>query len=192
MRNALTRFLQLTLLLALTACKPSDAPASAHDDTMVPLRVRILNYTDDYIDEVYVNSSWAGGMVKHSGGGGAGSAQVPRQWDPNYKLTVHWRTEPLYLKNPDAFFERELATQPYQVDQRGRMTYLWVTFFPGGEVKLFPTLVGPGHPDFPEGLLEPKLQCRKEHPGSEYCEGPTQLWDLMRKGKAAHTEDKTP
>ncbi|MDF3839717.1 hypothetical protein P3W85_43295, partial [Cupriavidus basilensis] len=68
----------------------------------------------------------------------------------------------------------------------------WVAFFPGGVVKLFPTWVGPGHPDFPGGLLEPTLQCRKEHPGSAHCEGPTELWDLMRKGKAAHTEDKTP
>ncbi|MDF3838290.1 DUF3304 domain-containing protein [Cupriavidus basilensis] len=195
MRNALTRFLQIALLFALAACRPSDAPAAAtaHEDTMVPLQVGILNYTDDYIDEVYVNGSWSGGMVKHAGGGGfAGHAEVPRQWDPNYKLTVRWRTEPLYLKSPDAFYERELTTQPYQLDERGRMTFLWVAFFPGGVAKLFPTLVGPGHPDFPEGLLAPKLQCRKEHPGSAHCEGPPQLWDLMRKGKAAHTEDKTP
>ncbi|MDF3837645.1 DUF3304 domain-containing protein [Cupriavidus basilensis] len=192
MRNTLTRFLQLTLLLALTACKPTDVPAAAREDTK-GLQVSVLNYTDDYIDEVYVNRSWAGGMVAHSGGGSfAGHASVPRQWDPNFKLTVRWRTEPLYLKNPSAFFERELTTQPYQMDERGRMTFLWVAFFPGGEVKLFPTWVAPGDPDFPDGLLEPKLQCRKEHPGSEYCEGPAQLWDLMRKGKAAHTEDKAP
>ncbi|MDF3837279.1 hypothetical protein P3W85_30650, partial [Cupriavidus basilensis] len=72
MRNTLTRFLQLALLLALTACKPTDAPAAAttRQDTMVPLQVSVLNYTDDYIDEVYVNGSWSGGMVKHAGGGG--------------------------------------------------------------------------------------------------------------------------
>jgi len=145
---------------------------------MVGLRVTVLNYTDEYIDEMYVNRSWAGNGFAHSGGGGvAGSAEVPRQWDPNYKITIRWRDEPLYHKDRDALYRREVATEPYQQDEHGRMATLWVAFFPGGVVKLYPALVGPGHPDFPEGLLAPSWACEKAFPGDPKCFAPVPSWE---------------
>ncbi|MDF3838288.1 DUF3304 domain-containing protein [Cupriavidus basilensis] len=177
MRNTLTRFLQIALLLALTACKPSDAPAAAHEDTMVPLRVSILNYSDDYLDAVYVNESWAGSMSAHAGGGKvAGSAEVTHKWDPNYKLTIRWRDESLYNKDHHALYKREVATEPYQQYRPGGVTMLWVAFFPNGVLRLFPTRVDPGHEDFPEGLLEPAFECRRQFPGNPKCFPPTSSW----------------
>ncbi len=117
---------------------------------------------------MYVNRSWAGNGFAHSGGGRvAGSAEVPKQWDPNYTLTIRWQDEPLYHKDPNAFYRREVATEPYQQDDQGEMATLWVAFFPGGVVKLYSTFVDPGHPDFPEGLLFPQFQCRRQHPDSD-------------------------
>ncbi|CAD5110457.1 DUF3304 domain-containing protein [Zestomonas carbonaria] len=178
------------LLLALTGCEqPPPPPTKPAADRMVPLQLSILNYTDEYIDDVFVERSWAGNMVAHSGGGSfAGFAEVPRQWDPNYKLTVRWQTESLYLKDPDAYFEREVATEPYQQETPGGITFLWVAFFPEGAVKLYPTLVGPLHPDFPDGLTAPKLQCRKEHPNSSHCEGPPGFWQRQAQSPSADKE----
>ena len=181
-------------LLATSACEQAEPPAAPPaDDGMTGLQVSVLNYTDEYIDEVYVNGSWAANAMAHSGGGKfSAHAAVPRQRDPNYTLTIEWRTESLYLKDPEAHYTREVATEPYQQDKDGRMAFLWVAFFPKGAIKLYPTWVAPGHPDFPEGLLEPKLQCRKEHPGSDYCEGPPQLWQKLRDGTADEQKEVTP
>ncbi|MDF3832530.1 hypothetical protein P3W85_06160, partial [Cupriavidus basilensis] len=110
-------------------------------------------------------------------------------WDPNYKLTVRWRTEPLYLKDPDAFYERQVATEPYQLSETGGMGTLWVAFFPGGVVKLFPTWVGPGHPDFPDGLLAPSWACEKKFPGNPKCFRQKPSWE---EPSQPHKEDHTP
>ncbi|CAD5110455.1 DUF3304 domain-containing protein [Zestomonas carbonaria] len=168
-----------SLLLALTGCEqPPPPPTKPAADRMVPLQLSILNYTDEYIDEVFVERSWAGNMVAHSGGGKfAGFAEVPRQWDPNYKLTVRWQTESLYLKDPDAYFEREVATEPYQQETPGGITFLWIAFFPEGVVKLYPTLVGPLHPDFPDGLTAPSWACEKQFPGNPKCFRRTPSWE---------------
>ncbi|WBG63361.1 DUF3304 domain-containing protein [Pseudomonas citronellolis] len=181
-------------LLATAACERAEPPtAPPADDGMTGLQVSVLNYTDEYIDEVYVNGSWAANAMAHSGGGKfSAHAAVPRQRDPNYTLTIQWRTESLYLKDPEAHYTREVATEPYQPDERGRLAMLWVAFFPNDVIKLYPAFAGPGAPDFADGLLEPKLQCRKEHPGSDYCEGPPQLWQKLRDGTADEQKEVTP
>ncbi len=167
----------IAALLLSTACGQSDSqPRAAEKSAKKAVQLSVLNYTDDYIDEVYVNRSWAANQMPHSGGGRfAGFAELPSRWDPNHKLTVRWRDEPLYHKDPNAFHQREVATEPYQQDDRGRMTFLWIAFFPDGVIKLYPTWVAPGHPDFPEGLLLPKLQCRLQHPDSDWCENSGRL-----------------
>jgi len=162
-------------LLALAACGRVEPPHAAPqaDDGMVPLQVSVLNYTDDYVNEVSVNGSWAGSMVAHSGGGSfAGSAEVPRQWDPHYTLTVRWRDGKSYDKDPEFFYERQVATEPYQQREPGGITMLWVAFFPGDVIKLYPTRVDPGHPEFPGGLLAPSWDCEKKFPGDSKCFAP--------------------
>ncbi|MDG3821089.1 DUF3304 domain-containing protein [Pseudomonas aeruginosa] len=171
-KTACHLLLSALVAMALTGCKPADPPPPAKADAdMKSLQVSVLNYTDHYIGVVYVDGSWASNAMAHSGGGKfAGSAEVPRQWDPNYKLTIHWRDEALYEKDPQALYKREVVPEPYQMDESGRMTFLWVAFFPGDVVKLYPTWVAPDHPDFPDGLLSPKMQCRKERPNTDWCE----------------------
>ncbi|MGU0812132.1 DUF3304 domain-containing protein [Pseudomonas aeruginosa] len=166
--------LSALMAMALTGCKPADPPPAAQGDTdMVPLQVSILNYTDTYIDTVYVNGSWAGSMSAHSGGAKfAGSAEVPRQWSPDYKLTIHWRDEALYEREREALFKREVVTEPYQKDEKGRMATLWIAFFPAGVIKLYPTFVGPGNSNFPERLLAPSWECEKRFPGNSKCFAP--------------------
>ena len=180
MLDTFRRLLLAASLLLLAGCgdnKPSPAPLP--DNSMVPLQVSILNYTDDYIGVVYVNGSWASNMVAHSGGGKfAGSAEVPREWDPNYTLTIHWQTGELFDRDPDALYKREVATEPYQQYRPGGITMLWVAFFPDDVIKLFPTRVDPSHPDFPEGLLAPSWQCQKEFPGDAKCFRRTPSWEM--------------
>jgi len=180
----------LPLVIALLMTAACDRNTQQADDGMVGLRVTVLNYTDEYIDDVYVNRSWAGNGFAHSGGGRvAGSAEVPKQWDPNYTLTIRWQDEPLYHKDPKAFHLRKIATEPYQQDEEGEMATLWVAFFPEGVIKLYSTFVDPGHPDFPEGLLFPRFQCRQQHPDSDWCENSGWLKrDKARQARESATE----
>ncbi|MGU2316242.1 DUF3304 domain-containing protein [Pseudomonas aeruginosa] len=175
-KTACHLLLSALMAMALTGCKPADPPppAAKADTDMVPLRVTVLNYTDEYIDEVYVDGSWAANAMPHSGGGKiAGSAEVPRKRDPNYTLTIQWRDEALYEKDRRALYKREVATEPYQQDENGRMATLFVAFFPNGVIKLYPALVGPGNRDFPGGLLAPSWECERKFPGDAKCFAPS-------------------
>jgi hypothetical protein len=181
----------IAALLASAACERAEPPATAPaDDGMTGLQVSVLNYTDEYIDEVYVNGSWAANAMAHSGGGKfSAHAAIPRQRDPNYTLTIQWRTESLYLKDPEAHYTREVATEPYQPDERGRLAMLWVAFFPNDVIKLYPAFAGPGAPDFAEGLLAPSWECEKNFPGNPKCFAPK---PRQEKPAAQDKEASTP
>lgn len=145
-------------------------PADHKLGDLVPVRVGLINYTDEEIDEVYVDGSWAANVTRHSSTTGAGSARTPAFYDPNYRITVQWRNESLFLKDESAIFTNSLVPEPPQKNELGYIGQLWVAFFPDGSVKLYPTVVSPGAPEFPDGLAEPKGACVAARPGNvESC-----------------------
>ena len=49
------------------------------------------NFTDEQITDIYVNETWAGNIMGHSGGGsGICCAIVPKTWRPEIFVTVRW------------------------------------------------------------------------------------------------------
>lgn len=164
-RESRAKALEMERLIAIGQWPPNHKPGD-----LVPMGIGLLNYTDEEIDEVYVEGSWAANVPKHSSSTGAGSAETPAFYDPTYKINVRWRNESLFAKDEKALFKNDLVPEPPQKDDIGRMTWLWVAFFPDGSVKIYPTWVSAGHPDFPDGLGDPKDECLKARPNDiESC-----------------------
>ncbi len=168
--------LALCLLLGLVGCSRRVPPAPTAEEDMVPLGLSILNYTDQTVETVTVDGSWAGGLGPHAGGGKfAGATAGPRQWRADYTLTVRWQdneqfADPVWRSGgPMRYHERRLAVQPYQQAEDRQMAIVWIAFLPGDVVKLYPTWVGPEHPDFPDGLTDPSRACAREFPGDPKC-----------------------
>ncbi|SOZ51285.1 conserved exported hypothetical protein [Cupriavidus taiwanensis] len=132
-------------LLSLAACSKSEAPqASAveEDDGMLGGAIGVLNYTDVPIGVVYVDGQWAGGMVANAGGTKwAGSASVPKHWDPNFKVTIKWSDDELYARDKKALYTKEVPVEKYSPEDAA---FLYVAFFPNNEVKLYLTRWLPG------------------------------------------------
>ncbi|MEN5209869.1 DUF3304 domain-containing protein [Stenotrophomonas terrae] len=164
-RESRAKALERERLIAIGQWPPNHKPGD-----LVPMGIGLLNYTDEEIDEVYVGSSWAANVPKHSSSTGAGSADTPAFYDPNYKINVRWRNESLFKSDEKALFNRDMVPEVPQKDRLGRMTWLWIAFFPDGSVKLFPTFASPGDPDFPDGLIDPTKTCIRERPDNrESC-----------------------
>ncbi|GLX90426.1 hypothetical protein Pfra02_29940 [Pseudomonas fragi] len=144
----------LFAVLALVVFKKEPS----QQDSEIGLSVSILNYTDQPLGVVYVNDSWAGGMLIHGGGNSfAGSASLPRKWRPGLTVRVDWRDDALYQKDRDALHSAVVPVSPYTGNYP---SILFVAFFPNQEIKVFPSSMGPGHPEFPEGLQRPETLCK--------------------------------
>ncbi|GEM_PF-6228766 len=146
-------------------------PANSKQGDLVPVRIGLINYTDEEINEVYVDGSWAANVPKHSVATGAGSVNTPAFYDPNYKIIVRWRNESLFRKDSSALYHSSLVPEPPQKDGLGRIGWLWVSFFSDGTVKLYPAIDRPGADGFPDGLIDPAIACknaRMDHQDSCY------------------------
>lgn len=146
-------------LIAIGQWPPDHKPGD-----LVPMGIGLLNYTDEEIDEVYVDRSWAANVPKHSSSTGTGSARTRAFYDQNYKINVRWRNETLFETDEKALFRVDLVPEPPQKDAIGRMTWLWIAFFPDGSVKIYPTWVSAGDRDFADGLKDPKDACLEARP----------------------------
>lgn len=150
----LTATTLIITVLTLTFYKPEPK------DEGLGLIVSILNYTDQPFGVVYVNDSWAGGMKSHGGGSSfAGSLGIPSKWRPGLTITVHWRDDELYQRDPTGLHVAEVPIEPYTGDFP---SILFLAFFPDGKIKAFPSSYGPGHPIFPEKLERPDTMCKEE------------------------------
>lgn len=166
-RESEARLLERERLMAI-----GQLPADHKPGDLVPMGIGLLNYTDEEINEVYVDGTWAANVTKHTSVTGTGSAYTPAFYDPSYKIKVRWRNESLFKIDEKSLFEKEVVPEPPQKDSIGRMTWLWIAFFPDGSVKIYPAWVSAGHPDFPDGLQDPKEECLKARPDdSASCYG---------------------
>ncbi|QAU25402.1 DUF3304 domain-containing protein [Dyella sp. M7H15-1] len=107
----------------------------------VPLEVVGYNHTDRDIGDFYVNGGWGPSLMKHSGGGKyTCCVVVPPVYKPGMKATITWSDEA--GENPRS---REIAVPPYGPDDFGAFA---VHFLRDGQIKVFVTRYGLGHPDY--------------------------------------------
>lgn len=150
------------VLLGLTACSKAEAPkaAASQEDDSLGGYVLILNYTDIPIGSVYVDGRYAGAMVANSVDAGTGrtSIDVPKQWDPNFKVTIKWSDDELYEKDKNALYIKEVPIEKYPPTGS---SFLYVAFYPNHEVKLYLTKGGPGYKGDVNSPEDPKAACLK-------------------------------
>lgn len=148
------------VLLGLAACSKAEGPKTiAEVDDSLGGSVGVINYTDIPIGVVYVNGQWAGGMVANAGGTSwTPGISVPKQWDPNFKVTVKWSDDELYEKDKNALYSKEVALEKYP--PKGG-SYVYVAFYPNHEVKVYLTNWLPGWEGDPYHLEDPKDACLK-------------------------------
>ncbi|WP_232346541.1 DUF3304 domain-containing protein [Cupriavidus taiwanensis] len=158
-------------LLGIAACGKTEAPKVAveeEDDTLGG-QIGVLNYTDIPIGVVYVNGQWAGGMVANAGGTKwIGGISVPKQWDPNFKVTIKWSDDELFEKDKKALYTKEVPVEKYPPEGG---SYFYVAFYPDQEVKLYLTDWLPGWEADPYRLEDPTDAClrRKASKDRETC-----------------------
>jgi hypothetical protein len=154
------------VLLVLPACsRATDSPSSdsqnaaqVEDDTM-GLKLVGLNYTEIPIGDFYTNGTW-GADIPGRIGSWSGTiiccVSLPKRWHPGLTVTVQWRNDEMYKKDPESLASRVVPVEPYQPFFDGS---LWVMFFPGDKIKVYASQWSPGFPGFPEGLQEPGAAC---------------------------------
>lgn len=149
----------LTLFGGLIACKRQEVSAEQLVPNEIGLSLSGLNYTDMPIGAMYVNGSWGGGIQAYNNGNSsAGSVALPYPWRPGTKVTVKWSDDVLYERDKNTLYSVDVEVPPYSMIYSG---YLWVAFFPDGEVKVYASGYYPGHANFPAGMLTPADTCKR-------------------------------
>ncbi|AIS86635.1 DUF3304 domain-containing protein [Burkholderia pseudomallei] len=136
----------------------NESVAQSGDDIM-SLKLDALNYTDIPVGTFYVDGVWGGNVFSRIGSGGGGvtcCVSLPKKWHPGLSVTVEWRNDEMYKKNPESVASRTVPVEKYGEFTGG---YLWVLFFPGERIKVYATPWLPGAADFPEGLQAPSEAC---------------------------------
>jgi Protein of unknown function (DUF3304) len=139
--------------VAATAAQPGNT------DAEIGLKLSALNYTDVPIGTFYVDGAWGGNVPSRIGSAGGGimcCVSVPQKWRPGLTVTIEWRNDAMYRRNPDAVASRIVPVEPYGSFSDG---YLWIVFFPGDKIKVYASPWLPGAREFPEGLQAPDEAC---------------------------------
>ncbi|SPA33534.1 Hypothethical protein [Cupriavidus taiwanensis] len=160
-------------LFGMVGCGKAEAPqAAVEEDDTLGGQIGVLNYTDVPIGVVYVDGQWAGGMVANAGGTSwTGAISVPKQWDPNFKVTIKWSDDELYAKDKKALYSKGVPVEKYPP---AGGAYFYVAFYPNQEVKLYLTRGLPGFKGDPYDLEDPTDAClkRKAPKERETCYAP--------------------
>ncbi|WP_321813573.1 MULTISPECIES: DUF3304 domain-containing protein [unclassified Paraburkholderia] len=170
-RKTASCFVMLTFALDVAGCSraaESSSQANAQvaappgatgvDDTL-DLKISALNYTDVPIGRFQVNDVGDGAVRARRNGGASGISccvSLPAKWHPGVTVTVDWRDDVMFAKNPVAMARRIVQVEPYESFYDG---FLWVLFMPGDRIKVYASRWAPGFAGFPEGLQRPDEAC---------------------------------
>jgi len=158
--------------------KPSPAEVARES---IGLQVEGLNYSNIPIGVFYVNDQWAGNVGTYAGGRSTATAiGLPAIWHPGLEVTVKWRNDLLYAKEPEGLYTTVVEVPRYTGFQGG---YFWVAFLPGDQIKVYASQYAPGHPQFPNPeLINPRQYCLmrpacrdKFYPGERASE----IWETL-------------
>ena len=154
----LTPLAILLVSTVLIGCDAKDATPAGAEEKEIGLQVEGLNYSGVPIGDFYVNDQWAGNVGTFAGGHSvATSIGLPRVWHTGLKVTVKWRNDLLYAKDPKGLYTTVVDVPQYSDFPGGS---LWVAFLPNDQIKVFASQYGPGHPQFPDPeLINPRQYC---------------------------------
>ncbi|ATA57282.1 hypothetical protein CKY39_31690 [Variovorax boronicumulans] len=141
-----------------TGCDAKEATPPAAEENEIGLQVEGLNYSGVPIGVFYVNDQWAGNVGMYAGGRSvATSIGLPKVWRPGLKVTIKWRNDVLYAKDPQGLYTHVLEIPPYGDMLQGS---LWVAFLPNDQIQIYASNYGPGHLQFPNrDLINPRDYC---------------------------------
>ncbi|QNK67112.1 DUF3304 domain-containing protein [Variovorax sp. PAMC26660] len=154
----LAPFSMLLIGALVAACHAKEAAQPVAEEKEIGLQVEGLNYSGIPIGVFYVNDQWAGNVGTFAGGGGvATSIGLPRAWNPGLKVTIKWRNDLLYAKEPEGLYTRVIDVPQYSGLLGGSF---WVAFLPDDQIKVYASQYAPGHPEFPNSeLINPRQYC---------------------------------
>lgn len=127
------------LFLSLSACSTNKT---------IGVDVVGYNHTDYSIGYFSVNESGGPYIGAHEGGGKFTCCfGVPREYQPGMTVKIRWKTEdPTAPDGIGPEQERIVSVPPYQPKDIGLFA---VHFLKSGEIRVFVTMMGLGHPDYP-------------------------------------------
>ncbi|MBB3255534.1 hypothetical protein F4827_000259 [Paraburkholderia bannensis] len=100
------------------------------------------NHTDNSIGSFSVNGQGGSFLARHEGGGGfTCCVTLPAKYTPGLAVTVTWTDT--YGEHPQS---RVVAVPPFERKDAGMFA---VHFLRDGQIKVFVTMYGPRHPDYP-------------------------------------------
>jgi len=138
MRRWLSPRIALPLMLLVALCLPL---AACGDDRM-GIEVVGYNHTDHDIGDFAVNGGGGSYLGKHEGGGGFTCCiSLPAKYQPGMTVQVSWSG--LEVGTPQT---RTVVVPPFGPHDTGMFA---VHFLRNGQVKVFVTMLGPLHPDYP-------------------------------------------
>ena len=138
MRRWLSPRIALPLMLLAALCLPL---AACGDDRM-GIEVVGYNHTDHDIGDFGVNGGGGKFLEKHHGGGGFTCCiSLPAKYYPGMTVEVSWTDE--MGEHPQT---RTVAVPPFGPHDTGKFD---VHFLRNGQIKVFVTMLGPLHPDYP-------------------------------------------
>lgn len=107
------------------------------------------NHTGTTIAQFLVSGAGGGSFIHaHQRGGTACCVSIPKKWHSGLTVEVEWTAD---LKS----FRRKSVSVPQYDDRAGQMA---VHFLRNGDVRVFVTSLGLGHPDYPLKGLEASLK----------------------------------
>jgi len=135
----LLKILACIAILALSTALLVHRNAAA--DGPMGLDVVGYNHTDHSIGDFSVNEEAGSFLARHEQGGFACCVSLPAKYTPGMTVTVTWTDE--YNKNRQS---RTVPVPPYTPEDSGMFA---VHFLSGGQIKVFVTMYGPRHPNYP-------------------------------------------
>lgn len=142
MNHYLVMFAML-LALALPGISGCTEQTAAEQEFGTALMPMDNDPSDTFVRQMYINGSYAGN-VQSGGGTVLGVLSLPMRWHPGLTVHVRWeRCEP-YAKNC-VWHELDAPVHKYE-----KVGGTWLHIMPGDkEVLIIPSMIGPGHPDYP-------------------------------------------
>lgn len=151
------------MVCVLQGCGKTEEPAKEEGSAS---SISGFNYSNEGIQEFYVNGQWGGAISIGGGYGNVCCVVIPDKWAPGLSATVTWRRSDCGGSGPgnnrcpfgtggEGWHHKTLeATVP--VEPYDRPNDVQVMFLPNDEVKIHVSHFDPDHPDHPSKLGKPR------------------------------------
>ena len=137
--------------LMLAACLPKEPERDPNGTFGSSVTAMDHDPSDTFVPNVHVNGTWLGSAGTGGSIVGGGGISLPHRWRPGLTATVTWqrcvRLDPKHpISDDEACHWVEKVVPINQYDKVGRT---WLHILGGDRVLIIPSMLGPGHPDYP-------------------------------------------